>query len=82
MTVETTKAVPNVDSIRTIKQWRAERASHLFETDSSFEWFIRKHRDRLIRKGAYLPRAGRSKALCTPRMDTEVAEILMGEGAA
>lgn len=78
MLLNKTEEGPNVAGILPVKQWRAERASHVFKTDSAFEWFIKKHRERLVREGAYVVRGGRAEALCTEHMDRVVAEILIG----
>jgi hypothetical protein len=57
--------------------WRKSEAPNVFPTKSSFEWFGRQHRDRLIEAGALLPRAGRAGSLVDPeRMNTEVLRIL------
>ena len=80
MLLEKTGSGPTVGTLKTKKQWRSERGAHLFPSDSSLDWFIRKYRERLMREGAYVVRGGRAEALCTERMDTVVAEILIGEG--
>ena len=39
--------------------WRARSAAHLFSSDESLRWFLRRHLDTLIRRGAVVQVAGR-----------------------
>lgn len=39
--------------------WRARNASHLFVSDESFRWFLRRHLGELIEQGAVVQVAGR-----------------------
>lgn len=63
--------------LMTVKAWRQARGSHLFKSDSSLEWFIRQHRERLVSEGALIPRFGSRGSLVTPRFDTLIPEIFL-----
>ena len=67
----------NLKSFVKSEEWRKNEAPHVFPTKSSFEWFGRQHRERLVEAGALLPRWGRAGSLVDPeRMSAEVIAIL------
>jgi hypothetical protein len=70
------------DRIGDFKPWRAwvaDDAISVFPTFASFEWFARKHRDRLVESGQYIPRPGSAGSLAGPRLGEVVLEILREE---
>lgn len=67
----------NLKTLVLSEEWRRHEAPHVFPTKSSFEWFGRQHRQRLVNAGALLPRSGRAGSLVNPeRMSAEVVAIL------
>jgi len=64
------------------RAWVADRGGHAFSTFSAFDWFIRRHRDRLIQSGQLIVRRGSAGNLVGPRFDAEVLAILREEGGA
>ena len=69
--------MPDLKSLVFVEQWRKNEAAHLFATKSSFEWFYRQHRSRLIESGAILPRPGRAGNLGNRDViSTEIVSIL------
>jgi len=74
----------NSERLADFKPWRvwvADDASPVFRTFSSFEWFVRCHRDRLVESGQLIPRSGPGGSLVGPRIDYVVLEIMREEGA-
>lgn len=63
------------------RDWRKAFAAHLFPTDASLEWWIRKHRDKLIASGQFIPRLGRGGSIVGPDIDNVVIGIMRGEAA-
>jgi hypothetical protein len=49
-----------VAGLKSPDEYRADRA-HIFPSPGSLEWFVRRHRERLIDKGALLVIAGRTQ---------------------
>ena len=57
--------------------WLDRYAGPFFETRSSFDWFIKRNRDELVKLGALIPRGGRSGSLVSiERMPKAVISIL------
>jgi hypothetical protein len=66
-----------------LKDWRQERASHLFKSESSLQWFIRANKQRLVECGAYIAgNGGRPSLVDATRMDQEVVSIYVEGDAA
>ena len=49
-----------------VGEWLDRHAGPFFETRSSLDWFIKRHRRELIEAGALIPREGRSGSLIEP----------------
>lgn len=64
------------------RAWVADDAESVFPTFSSFEWFLRKHQDRLIDSGQFIPRRGPGGGLAGPRLGAVVLEIMREEARA
>jgi hypothetical protein len=77
---------PNIKDLMRLEYWREKRASHLFKTESSLQWFIRTNKQRLIESGAFIAGNGRRPSLVdAERMDDEVVSIYVegnGDSAA
>lgn len=73
-------AVPCITEYSSARSWVDEHGGSVFPSFDSFAWFVRKHRDELIRSGQYLPRKGSAGALVGPRMGEVVINILTREG--
>lgn len=70
----------DISKFQKAKEWRDQRASNLFPTDASWEWFKRCHKNELIRSGALIARAGRAGDLVhIDRIDPAVQHILEAE---
>ncbi|MGB5834623.1 MAG: hypothetical protein WBG92_21915 [Thiohalocapsa sp.] len=70
------------DRINDFKPWRAwvtDDAESVFPTFSSFEWFVRQHREQLIESGQYIPRRGPCGSLAGPGLGAVVLGILRDE---
>jgi len=63
------------------REWVADDAGNVFKTFAAFEWFVRRHRDRLIESGQFIPRSGPGGSLVGPNIDRVVLQILREEGA-
>jgi hypothetical protein len=59
--------VPNLAGYMSVGDWLDRNAGAFFETRSSLDWFIKRHRRELVESGALIPREGRSGSL----VDTE-----------
>lgn len=64
-----------------VRAWVADRGGKLFNTFASFEWFIRKHRPRLVKSGQFIIRKGSAGSLVGPGFDRVVLEIMREESA-
>ena len=64
---------------RKARDWVDEHGGDVFPSFTSFEWFVRKHRNELVRSQQYFPRKGSAGALVGPRIEDEVIRILTGE---
>ncbi|MBK1705112.1 hypothetical protein [Halochromatium glycolicum] len=70
------------DRIEDFKPWRAwvaDDAGSVFPTFAAFEWFVRKHHDRLVDSGQFIPRRGPAGSLAGPHLGAVVLEILRDE---
>jgi hypothetical protein len=64
---------------RTAREWCEQSGGAVFPTHESFSWFVRQHREELMRTRQYLPRRGSAGALVGPRIDEVVERILHRE---
>lgn len=71
----------DLDDLKPAKDFAASNR-HIFKTDGSWEWFVRKNHERLINSGQYFPRKGRAGALVGPKIGEVVMEILRDESSA
>jgi hypothetical protein len=62
-----------LDALKLPEQYRESRA-HLFASDLSLDWFIRKNRKQLVEVGALLVVAGR-KYVNSEKLDAVVVEV-------
>lgn len=62
-----------ITCLLTLPQYRDQR-QHLFPSDGSLTWFIRRHRDALVKAGAYLMIAGR-RQVNPARFDEMVLKV-------
>lgn len=67
---------------RTVRDWVEEHGGPIFPTYSSFEWFTRTHRARLVESGQYIVRKGSAGSLVGPDFERVVLEILREESRA
>ena len=65
----------------TIRAWVKQRGGKAFPTFASVEWFIRRHRQRLIESGQFIIRKGSAGSLVGPGFDRVVLEIMREESA-
>lgn len=63
------------------RHWVADAGGEVFKTHSAFEWFVRRHRARLVESGQFIQRSGSTGGLVGPDIDRVVLEILRAEGA-
>lgn len=71
---------PGIGSLINIADWHALHGVEVFSTRSALEWFVRRHRDELIREDVYLPRKGRAGSLVdSARFGRVAREILRRE---
>ncbi len=68
-------------SFRPAREFIALDAPNVFPTQSSFEWFVRKHRARLVESGQLIVRTGSAGNLVGPDIERVVLEILREESA-
>lgn len=67
----------------TVGDWQDRFAGPFFETRSSLDWFLKRHRNELVELGALLPRAGRSGSLISTELFPKaVIKILRREAKA
>lgn len=66
---------------RKVRDWVAECGGDLFPTIGSFEWFVRLHRDELLRSGELIIRRGTGGSLVGPNFDRVAIAILQRESA-
>ena len=64
---------------RKARDWIDEQGGDVFPSYASFEWFVRKHRDELVRSQQYFPRKGAAGALVGPQIEQVVIDILSRE---
>jgi hypothetical protein len=76
------KTPERLGDFRPWRVWVADDAETVFPTFASFEWFVRKHSQRLIESGQYIPRRGQGGSLAGPRLGEVVLEILREEARA
>lgn len=77
-----TPHAPEIARFRGRFAWRRDHGGDLFPSDASLEWFIRRHRDRLIASGQLLLRHGRGGNLVGPRFGDVALEIMREESRA
>ena len=68
--------------LRPIKMWHGlhvERGGVVFPTLASLEWFLRTHRDNLIRSGEFIPGRGGRPSLVGPGFDAVVLRELQNQ---
>lgn len=58
------------------REYQQTRGGAVFKTWSSFEWFVRCHRDELVAAGEYIPRRGPTGALVGPGFGRKAVEIM------
>lgn len=63
------------------RDWVVDHGGALFQTFSSFEFFVRKHRKRLVDSGQLILGGGRARNLIGPGMASVVLEIIREESA-
>ena len=63
-----------LSNLRTLSEYRSEGRSHIFPSQASLDWFIRKHKKRIIECGAILAPTGR-KLINIEVFDQLVLEI-------
>ena len=64
-----------------LREWQANHVAaggQVFRTFASLEWFVRRHREPLVSRGALIPQRGSRGSLVTPAFDSVVLEILCG----
>jgi len=66
---------------RKAREWVADCGGDLFPTFGSFEWFVRLHRDELLRSGELIVRRGSAGSLVGPNFDKVAIGILQRETA-
>lgn len=64
------------------RDWVATDGNTLFCSAASFEWFLRRHKVKLIEAGVLIVRQGRGGAIVGPGIDGVVLDILRQEGLA
>lgn len=64
---------------RKAREWVADCGGDLFPTFGSFEWFIRLHRDELLRSGELIVRRGSGGSLVGPNFGKVAIRILQQE---
>lgn len=64
------------------RKWVADDAGDVFPTFASFEWFTRRHHQRLVESGQFIPRKGSGGSLAGPRLGAVVLEIMRAEARA
>ena len=67
----------------TAGNWLDLNVQPFFETRSSLDWFLKRHREELVELGALIPRAGRSGSLISTELFPKaVVTILKREAQA
>jgi hypothetical protein len=61
------------------KDWVIDCGGKTFQTHSAAEWFIRRHRARLVQSGQLIVRKGQAGSLVGPQFDSVVLAILRDE---
>ena len=64
------------------RTWVAQNGGDLFPTFGSLEWFIRQHREELIRSGEMIVRRGPGGILIGPNFGRVAVDILKREQVA
>lgn len=77
--MQNTASTGGLAGLRQATRWRKERATDVFPTNSSWEWFKRDHRDELIDSGQLIPGRGRRGDLVGSGIDDVVVAILRRE---
>lgn len=69
-------------AMKTLDQWLKDGHGGAAIPDrSSLDWFIKKHRDRLLRSNSVFPGRGRRPTVVGPNFDRVVADIFGEENA-
>jgi len=68
-----------LSSFQPAKKWRKTQGGHIFTTDASLDWFVRKHRKALIDSGQFIVGRGHRPNLVGPDIDWVVLEIFQRE---
>ena len=62
-----------------VRAWVKTRGGQVFPTFAAAEWFIRRHRVRLVESGQFIIRKGSAGSLVGPGFDRVVLEIMREE---
>lgn len=65
----------------TARDWVKQEGGKVFPTFASLEWFIRRHRQRIIESGQLIVRKGSAGSLVGPGFARVVLEIMREESA-
>ena len=57
------EVIPDLTRYSPVGDWREQFGGAFFPTQSSIDWFIKTHRDELIKRGALIARKGRNGSL-------------------
>ena len=69
-----TQSINQLSVLRTPSDYRSDGRSHIFPSQASLDWFIRKNKSKLLNSGAILAPTGR-KLIDTHIFDQLVLEI-------
>lgn len=72
--METNEGTKELQKLTTLTGYRNNGREHIFPSDASLDWFIRKNREHLIKNNALLMPAGR-KLINQDAFDLAVIEI-------
>ncbi len=61
--MDTDGAPVDLAGYTTVSDWLDHYAGPFFETRSSFDWFVKRHRDELVESDALIVRQGRAGSL-------------------
>lgn len=68
-----------ITDFQKLRNWQKHHGGELFETLASLEWFIRKHRSRLISSGEFIPQRGAKGSLIGRGFEGVVVQIIRSQ---
>jgi hypothetical protein len=69
----------DVTDLEALRNWHDTKGKDVFRTYSGAEWFVRTHREELLRSGLFFPGRGQALTRVAPNFGKLVIQILQRE---